>query len=204
MYKGHIDKAKGGRFKRRRLGWVGQGAMMVWKWRQLYLNNNNNNKKEWVPWEQGQCIFGVLLLAHCLAQRQSLNIMNKLMNNNQEVDYLLTDIDDQSGYLNMTARGIYHVWNAIYCVKSKYVQSRPSQLQIRPVIICMAWEKRTLLITYYYSSSTTERHTHQEKAKIGKEGGDLEEFEDSQLSTQMGSGCYYFKEVCRNNDYMSN
>lgn len=128
--------------------------------------------------------------------------MNKFMNNNQEVDYLLTDIDDQNGYLNMAARGIYHFWNEINCVKNKYVQSRPSQLQIRPVIICMAWEKRTLLITYYYSGSTIERNTRQEKAKIGKEGGDLAKFEDSQLSTQMVSSCYYFREVCRNKDYL--
>ena len=33
-------KPKGSRFKGGRWGWVGQGAMVGWKWRQLYLNNN--------------------------------------------------------------------------------------------------------------------------------------------------------------------
>ena len=43
MYKGHVDKAKGGRFE------VGGGIGGAWrgevgrKWRQLYLNNNLKN-----------------------------------------------------------------------------------------------------------------------------------------------------------------
>ena len=40
MDKGHMDKAKVGRFRGGRRGWVGQGAEVGGKWRQLYLNNN--------------------------------------------------------------------------------------------------------------------------------------------------------------------
>ena len=36
-----MDKAKGGEFKGGRQGWVGQGAVVGSKWRQLYLYNNN-------------------------------------------------------------------------------------------------------------------------------------------------------------------
>ena len=41
MYKGPIDKAKGGLGLRvGGGGWVGQVKVVVGKWRQLYLNNN--------------------------------------------------------------------------------------------------------------------------------------------------------------------
>ena len=40
MYKGHMDKAKGGRIKGGRWGWMGQGGVQGGKWRQLYLNNS--------------------------------------------------------------------------------------------------------------------------------------------------------------------
>ena len=36
MYKGHMDKAKGGRFE------GGAGGRGRGKWRQVYLNNNKN------------------------------------------------------------------------------------------------------------------------------------------------------------------
>ena len=36
----HGQKAKGSGFEGRRWQWVGQGAEVGWKWRQLYLNNN--------------------------------------------------------------------------------------------------------------------------------------------------------------------
>ena len=48
MYKGHMDKAKGGRFKGGRQGWMGWRGVLRWKWRQLYLNNNKN-KCMWEP-----------------------------------------------------------------------------------------------------------------------------------------------------------
>ena len=35
-----MDKAKGGRIKGGRQGWVGHGEGVGGKWRQLYLNNN--------------------------------------------------------------------------------------------------------------------------------------------------------------------
>ena len=38
--KGPMDKAKGGRIEGQRWVWVGQGKVVVEKWRQLYLNNN--------------------------------------------------------------------------------------------------------------------------------------------------------------------
>ena len=38
-YKGHMDKDKGGGFMGGRQGWVGWGAEVERKWRQLYLNN---------------------------------------------------------------------------------------------------------------------------------------------------------------------
>ena len=53
-----------------------------------------------------------------------------------------------------------------------------------------------------YFSPTIERNTHQEKAKVEKKGDNLTEFEDSQHSAQMRKFCYYFREVCRNNDYL--
>ena len=40
MYKGHMDKAKRGRFEGGRWGWMGWGVVMRGKWRQLYLNKN--------------------------------------------------------------------------------------------------------------------------------------------------------------------
>ena len=46
MYKGHMDKAKGGWDR----GWDverdGEGVLVGGKWRQLYLNNNNKNNKK--------------------------------------------------------------------------------------------------------------------------------------------------------------
>ena len=45
MYKGHVDKVKGGKIKggggKAVMGWSGGG-----KWRQLYLNTNKKRKKE--------------------------------------------------------------------------------------------------------------------------------------------------------------
>ena len=40
VYKGPMDKAKGGRFEHRRQGWVGQGHVVGGKLRQLYLDNS--------------------------------------------------------------------------------------------------------------------------------------------------------------------
>ena len=40
MYKGHMDKAKGGGIEGGRWEWVGWGGLLGGKWRQLYLNNN--------------------------------------------------------------------------------------------------------------------------------------------------------------------
>ena len=40
MYKGHTDKAKGGRIEGGRWGWLGQRGVVRGKCRQLYLNNN--------------------------------------------------------------------------------------------------------------------------------------------------------------------
>ena len=50
MYKGHMDKAKGGRIEGGRQGWMERGEVVGGKWTQLYLNNNkkNKNKKETV------------------------------------------------------------------------------------------------------------------------------------------------------------
>ena len=43
MYKGHTDKAEGGRIEGGRWGWVGWGEAWWWgKGRQLYLNSNKN------------------------------------------------------------------------------------------------------------------------------------------------------------------
>ena len=44
MYKGHMDKTKGGRIRRGR--WGCWGGAMWWggKWRQLYLNSNKKKK----------------------------------------------------------------------------------------------------------------------------------------------------------------
>ena len=44
MYKGHMDKAKRGRIKSGRWGWVGRGGVEREKWRQLYLKNKQINK----------------------------------------------------------------------------------------------------------------------------------------------------------------
>lgn len=114
------------------------------------------------------------------------------MNNNEGADYLLTEKDDQNGYPVNAERGRYDFPNTRSCVTNKYVQIIPSQWRIRPVMICMAWEKRTPLIAYHYFSLTIERNTHQENAKVEKKGDNLTEFEDSQ----------HFGEVCRNNDYL--
>ena len=43
-HEGPMDKAKGGRFKGGRWGWVGWRAMVGEKWRHLFLNDNNNKK----------------------------------------------------------------------------------------------------------------------------------------------------------------
>ena len=40
MYKGHMDKAKRGRFEGERQGSMEPGAEVGWKWRQMYLSNN--------------------------------------------------------------------------------------------------------------------------------------------------------------------
>ena len=43
MYKGHMEKTKGGRIKGGKWGWLG------WRreeWRQLYLNNNKKKLKK--------------------------------------------------------------------------------------------------------------------------------------------------------------
>ena len=45
MYKGHMDKAKGGRIEGGRQGWVGWGWVVRGKWRQLQLNNNKKKKQ---------------------------------------------------------------------------------------------------------------------------------------------------------------
>ena len=41
IYKGPMDKAKEGRIKGGRQGWVGQRGVVRGKWKQLYLDNNN-------------------------------------------------------------------------------------------------------------------------------------------------------------------
>ena len=43
MYKGHMDKVKGGRIEGGRQQWVGQGGVLGGEWRQLYLNNSKKN-----------------------------------------------------------------------------------------------------------------------------------------------------------------
>ena len=93
------------------------------------------------------------------------------MNNNKGVDYSLTHADDQYGYAVTVARGRYDFPNAKDCEKNKYVQSSPTPCIFRPVIICMIWEKRMSLITYYHSGPTFERNKHQEKME--KEGDNL-------------------------------
>ena len=45
MYKGHMDKAKGGRIEGERWGWLGCGGVVEGKGIQLYLNNNKKRKK---------------------------------------------------------------------------------------------------------------------------------------------------------------
>ena len=40
MFKGHMDKAKGGSIKGGRWGLLGWEGVVDRKWRQLYLNNN--------------------------------------------------------------------------------------------------------------------------------------------------------------------
>ena len=46
MYKGHMDKAKGGRIKGGKWGWLGWGVVMGGKLRQMYLSNNKKNVKK--------------------------------------------------------------------------------------------------------------------------------------------------------------
>ena len=46
IYKGHMDKTKGGRFEGRRWGWLGWGKWWGEKCRQLYLNNNKRKLKK--------------------------------------------------------------------------------------------------------------------------------------------------------------
>ena len=45
MYKRHMNKVKGSRYKGRRQGWVGWGDMGRGQWRHLYLDNNTKLKK---------------------------------------------------------------------------------------------------------------------------------------------------------------
>lgn len=99
--------------------------------------------------------------------------MNKLIKSNKGVDYLLTKAAAQNGNPDSIAKGRYTFWNARICETNKYVQSSPRVWTNRPVIICTAWEKRTPLITYFYSSSTFERNTHQENAKVEGESDNL-------------------------------
>ena len=99
--------------------------------------------------------------------------MNKLIKNNKGVDYLLTKPAAQNGNPDSTATGIYTLWNAIICETNKYIQSSPREWTNRPVIICTAWEKRTPLITYFYSSPSFERDTHQENAEVERERDNL-------------------------------
>ena len=40
MYKGHMDKIKGGRIQGGKWGWLGWEGVVGGKWRQVYLNNN--------------------------------------------------------------------------------------------------------------------------------------------------------------------
>ena len=40
MYKGHMDKAKGGRIEGGRWWWMGHASVVGWKWRQLCFNND--------------------------------------------------------------------------------------------------------------------------------------------------------------------
>ena len=45
MYKGQMGKTKTDRIEGGRQGWVGWGAMVGGKWRQLYSNNNKKKKR---------------------------------------------------------------------------------------------------------------------------------------------------------------
>ena len=45
MYKGQMDKAKGGQDRGQEVGMAGVGGNGGGKWRQLCLNNNKKNKK---------------------------------------------------------------------------------------------------------------------------------------------------------------
>ena len=45
MYKGHMDKAKGGRIKNEKWGWLGWW-IVGGKWRQVYLNNSKKCGKK--------------------------------------------------------------------------------------------------------------------------------------------------------------
>ena len=70
MYKGHMDKAKGGRIKGGKQVWVGWGEVVGKKWRQRYLNNNLKKrgkiillKKEFVIYA---ATFISILLSHYL------------------------------------------------------------------------------------------------------------------------------------------
>ena len=46
MYKGPMDKPKGGRIEGGRWGWAGRGKAVAGKWRQLYLNNTKKRLKK--------------------------------------------------------------------------------------------------------------------------------------------------------------
>ena len=46
MYKGQVDKAKGGRSEGGRWRWVRLGDVVGAKWRQLYLNDNKKYIKK--------------------------------------------------------------------------------------------------------------------------------------------------------------
>ena len=46
MYKGHMDKAKGGEDWGWDTGMIGVGGVVRGKWRQLYLNNNKKEREK--------------------------------------------------------------------------------------------------------------------------------------------------------------
>lgn len=52
--------------------------------------------------------------------------MNKLMNNNEGLDYSLTHADDQYGYPVAAERGRQDFPNAEGCERNKYVQINPT------------------------------------------------------------------------------
>lgn len=69
------------------------------------------------------------------------------MNNYQGVDNLLTKKDDHTPYADTPAIGIYVFPNVSSCETNKRAQIIPRKRLITPLAICMAWEKRTPLIT---------------------------------------------------------